>query len=435
MLTVHFGAFNAEAAWRDPAAASLPEVQDRQAQRVVEAMEEVQFALCGDGDVLLTAREMVPGHREYLASAGFRFEEARAGRWPGARASPYAVVPGVEEICSRCELAADLPPVEVARKVNSKVYSNGLAAALELSGVGEVVRSVEELSASELARGPCIVKDPFGVSGKGSLIVRARSELERLLVHLERQRAAERFIELLVQPLYERATDFSCHFEVTREGWRPIGVQVMENEGLAFAAVRPAPRELLELLEAKGQWRVMERVAGALRRDGYRGPACVDAMVLRDGTLVPLLEINARKSMGLINLRLQERTGLSSHLSTMNLSFQRAVAFDEVLGALRRAGLLYEGGSRVGVLPLSGHAVMANLPGHDGDTRDGDPRRGGAAQAAETNRGAADPVPLRARGRLYLAALAADQAEADRLIGAVAACLETLGITAPRRGA
>src|SRR5262249_28876994 len=151
-------------------------------------------------------------------------------------------------------------------------------------------------------------------------------------------RAAERVIELLVQPLYDRAVDFSCHFEVTRDGWRPVGVQVMENEGLAFAAVRPATGELLELLDAKGQWGVMERVAGALAREGYRGQVCVDAMVLRDGRLVPLLEINARKSMGLINLRLQERArayGLDSHLSTLNLSFQRAVTFDEVLGALR----------------------------------------------------------------------------------------------------
>lgn len=420
MTTVHFGAFNAEAAWRDPAAASLPEVQDRQAQRVVEAMEEVQFALCAGGDVLLTARGMVPSHREYLASAGFRFEHAREGRWPGASASPYAVVPGVEETCARHELAADLPPVEVARKVNSKVYSHGLAVGLELFGAGEVVRSVEELSASELARGPCIVKDPFGVSGRGSLIVRARSELERLLVHLERQRAAERSIELLVQPLYERATDFSCHFEVTRDGWRAIGVQVMENEGLAFAAVRPAPRELVEWLDARGQWKVMERVAGALARDGYRGPVCVDAMVLRDGTMVPLLEINARKSMGLINLRLQERAGahgLNSHLSMLGLSFQRAVTFDEVLGALRRDGLLYEGGARPGVLPLSANAMIANLP------------------AAGAVSGDTPPNPLRARGRLYLAAMAADQAEANRLIGAVTACLGALGVSAPKRAA
>ncbi|HEY8209330.1 MAG TPA: hypothetical protein VIG99_17700 [Myxococcaceae bacterium] len=406
MTTVHFGSFNAEAAWRDPAAASLPEVKDGQAQRIVETLDEVQFALCKEGDVLLTARPMLPSHREYLASLGFRFEHALDGLWPGAQPAPYAVVRGVEEICIRHGLAGDLPPVEVARKVNSKVYSHHLASALELFGAGDVVSSVEELSTSPLAGEPCILKDPFGVSGKGAIVVRARSELDRVLAHLQRQREAGRFIEFLLQPLHDRATDFSCHFEIDAEGWRPRGMQVMENDGLSFSAVRPAPRELQDQLDGLGQWRVMERVARALKDDGYRGPVCVDAMLLRDGTLVPLLEINARKSMGLINLWLQERfggSGLLSHLSLMNLSFRRAAGFDEVLEALHRAGLLYGGGERPGVLPLSGNAVVANLP---------------------------DP---RARGRLYVSAMAADQADAVRMLGAVGACLESLGVNVPRR--
>jgi hypothetical protein len=413
-VTLYFGPFNAEAAWRDPAAASLPEVKDGQAQRVVEALDEVQFAFCQEGDVLLTAREMIGSHRAYLESLGFHFEHARAADPlpPRARASPYAVVPQVEEFCARHGIGGDLPSVKVVRQVNSKAYSHRLATKLSLFGAGRVVGSLDELSAEAnalLPRGRLIVKDPFGVSGKGAVVVREQSDLARLLEHLRKQRDAGRFIQLLVQPLYDRVTDFSCHFEVSSAGWHPLGVQVMDNDGLAFSSVRPAPLELLDTLDARGQWGTMEQVARALAADGYRGPVCVDAMLLRDGTLVPLLEINARKSMGLINLRLQQRApnGLLSHLSVLNLSFRRVVAFDDLLGALRQRQLLYDG-ERPGVLPLSGNAVVVNL---------------------------LDGPGLRARGRLYASVMAPNRIEASKLLSAVEECLVSLGIDVPRRPA
>jgi hypothetical protein len=421
--TVHFGPFNAEAAWRDPSAASLPEVKDSQAQRIVAVLDELQFALCEDGDVLLTAQEMLPSHREYLASLGFRFAHGRASESPppeissrlaGARPSPYAVVPGLDTLCARWGVTGDLPPVEVVRKVNSKTYSHHLASSLSLFGAGCLVRSLDALSAEGsrlLSQGSFIVKDPFGVSGKGALIIRAQAELDRVLAHLKRQAEAGRFIEFLVQPVYDRVTDFSCHFEVTRAGLHRYGAQVMDNDGLAFAGVRPAPAELEERLERLGQWRVVEQVARALAADGYHGPVCIDAMLLRNGMLVPLLEINARKSMGLINHHLQERigNGLRSHLGFLTLALRRRVTLDELLDALRRQGLLYDG-ARPGLLPLSGNAVMANLTAAEGEA-----------------------LGPGVRGRLYVAAMALEQAAAARLLDALGPCLEALGVDVPRR--
>lgn len=421
--TVHFGSLNAEAAWRDPSAASLPEIKDGQAQRIVAVLDEIQFGLCQDGDVLLAAHEMIPSHREYVASLGFRFAHGRvdealppevASRLAGARPSPYAVVPGLDALCARWGVVGELPPVEVVRRVNSKTYSHQLASSLALFGAGCLVRSIEELSTEGsrlLSQGSFILKDPFGVSGKGALVVRAQAELDRVLAHLKKQADAGRFIEFLVQPLYDRVTDFSCHFEVTRAGLRRYGVQVMDNDGLAFSSVRPAPADLEECLERLGQWRVMEQVAQALAAEGYHGPVCVDAMLLRDGTLVPLLEINARKSMGLINLRLQERVGngLHSHLGLLNLSLRRRVTFDELLDALRRQGLLYDG-TRPGLLPLSGNAVVANLPADGGEA-----------------------LGPGVKGRLYVAAMAPDAGAAAQLLDALGGCLEALGANVLRR--
>ncbi|MFD1906532.1 hypothetical protein ACFSQ7_25010 [Paenibacillus rhizoplanae] len=53
------------------------------------------------------------------------------------------------------------------------------------------------------------------------------------------------------------------------------------------------------VLERAGYFDVMIQVANDLFKDGYFGPVCIDSMVLKDGTLVPIVEINARKIYGI----------------------------------------------------------------------------------------------------------------------------------------
>jgi len=426
MPTAYLGSLDAEAKWRDPTLASLPALRDAQAERIVAALDELQFVLCGEGDLLLTASPLQPGHGELAASLGLRFAHAtlpREGealpadvlaRLSGARPSPWAVVPGLEAACARLGIAASLPKAEVVQRVNSKSFSHALARSMGLFGAGMLVRSEAELVCEVrrlLADGKCVVKDPFGVSGKGAQVLGAGAELERLAAHLGRQVEAGKRVELLVQPLYERAADFSCHFEVDTGGLASLhGVQAMSNDGLAFSSVGPASPELLAVLERERYWGVMEQVARALASEGYRGPVCVDSMVLRDGTLVPLLEINARKSMGLLNLRLGARVndGLRSHLGQVGLTLRRQVSFEELLNAMRRDGLLYDG-TREGLLPLGGGGLVANLPLLDGAP-------GGAV-----------------RGRIYVSAMSRDEAGAARLNEALAPCLASLGVQVTRR--
>jgi len=354
---VHFGALDAEARWRE-GPAPLPAVPDSAAERIVAVMEEMLFALCAPGDALLTARPLLAAHRQHLEDAGWRFQAFSADDelhpLRGARAEPYAVTAEVLETCRRLELeAAHLPPVEVAREVGSKLFSNALAASLGLPGVAKVTRDAAGLASEAgalLGHGGCVVKDPLGVSGRGSMVIREEPELRRLVAWL--QRRAEPF-ELLVQPLFRRAEDFSCHLDTDGE---VVGLQVMENDGLRFGAVRSAPLALRESLERANYFEVMAQVSGALRQRGYRGPACVDSMRLADGSLVPLLEINARRSMGLINLAIAARAGMPSRLSTRPVRLEREVGVEQVLEALDRAGVLARRG-RGGLLLLSGRAL------------------------------------------------------------------------------
>jgi hypothetical protein len=360
---VHFGSFDAERKWRSPEMASLPQVRDEGAQRMIAAMEELTWGFAEAGDVVLPPLD---GALADLA-AGLGARVCRDLR-PGTP-SPYAVVPETHELVAKLGLADGLPSVTVARRVNSKTFSNDLVLSLGLEGAAQVATStgaLGELVQGLLPDGPAVVKDPYGVSGLGSLVIQDGETLDRIVGHLRRQEEAGRQVTFLVQPLLARSADFSCHFEVAADGFQAIGVQQMDNQGMSFRSVRQPRPALLDALERGEPWRHMASVAVALRREGYTGPVCVDGMVLEDGSIVPLLEINARKSMGLLHLRLRRRLDLheDSELAVWSLIVRARPSTDRLLAVLRSNQVLFDG--RCGLLPLASGTLHANLEDLDG---------------------------------------------------------------------
>src|SRR5690606_19912322 len=108
---------------------------------------------------------------------------------------------------------------------------------------------------------------------------------------------------------------------------------------------------------------------------GYWGPAGVDSMLLTDGTLIPVLEINARRSLGLLSLVLDRRArhhGLRCQLWQADLAVPggrtagagrtngpAGPGVAELCAALRRDRVLYRGGPEPGVTVLSGSTLSA----------------------------------------------------------------------------
>jgi hypothetical protein len=115
-------------------------------------------------------------------------------------------------------------------------------------------------------------------------------------------------------------------------------------------------------LRARGYFDVLGAVAETLARAGYWGPAGVDSMLLRDGRLVPVLEINARRSLGLLAMSLDQRVrehGLRCHLWQLALTVPPGTGVDTLADVLRRDGIRYEGDARPGASLLSGSGLAA----------------------------------------------------------------------------
>ncbi len=385
MKTVHFGTFDAERWWRPTDLADLPAVRTG-GDAVVATLDEVLAAGCSPGDLLITRRPLSPAVRRCLAEAGIHFDHRPAEDMESSghprpldghpverllfgdpaltaltagydHVQPYAVIPDTVSLLTQWGRAGQVPPVGVVTRVNSKTWSNTLVQELGLPGCARVVRSVDELSDAVQDSGPSVVvKDPYGVSGRGTLRVNSPGVLRAIERVLRRQEAEGRRIELLVQPEFSKKCDFSGHLEVNGDGTpRFLGVQVMVNHGFRHLGSGPAGPELTALLERHGYLDILADVGSALADEGYRGPVGVDSMVLDDDTLVPVLEINARRSLGLLALLAGHRvahTGLACHLWQLGLTLGPDRDVEDVVSALREAQLLYLGGARPGVLVL-----------------------------------------------------------------------------------
>ncbi|GAA3436022.1 hypothetical protein [Kutzneria kofuensis] len=356
MTAVHLGTFDAERWWRPPDLATLPAAGGGDA---AGSMDELLAGFCSPGDLLVTRRPVAPVLVDGLAAVGITFsghsieasETVESALLADSASQdllrrhpefhPYAVLPDTV----RLDWTDELPAASAVAEVNSKSWSNSLALELGLPGTGTVVRSVDELTAA--VDGTVVVKDPYGVSGRAMLEVATPGVLRAVVRTLSRR---NRPIELLVQPKFEKRLDFSGHLAVFRDGsWEFLGVQAMNNRGFRHIGSAPASGELLDLVERTGYVDVLGSVAKAVSAAGYWGPVGVDSMVLADGTVVPILEINARRSLGLLSLRLERRMP-GFRLWQLELRIPEGRGIDDVVAALPGVG------SEVVVLSGSGLA-------------------------------------------------------------------------------
>jgi hypothetical protein len=143
-----------------------------------------------------------------------------------------------------------------------------------------------------------------------------------------------------------------------------LGLQKMHNQQLAYHGSSPLDVEQAGMLERGGYFLQMEAVAGCLYMEGYWGDVCIDSMLLEDGSVVPVVEINARESMGLLNYHLDQlfaQDGLRSYFTFLSVGHPGPFDFGNLLEILDQAGLLFTCKRARGILPLSASTLTINL--------------------------------------------------------------------------
>lgn len=261
-----------------------------------------------------------------------------------------------EQLAARTGLPLAAPGAAVCKAVNSKIYSRRMADGIGLrQPFGFTCETLAELreaftwaAASPLAGGRAVVvKEAFGVSGKGIAVLRDQRRLDRLyrMIAQRVERAGEDRIAFVVEDWVDKRADLNYQFTIGRDGAVRFD---FVKEALTDGGVHKGHRMPARLPPA-----AVEELAGGAREigkrlaaDGYFGVVGVDALVDPAGGLYPVIEINARNNMSTYQVRLEEkfvgpgRVALAKHYPVRLTRPMRFGTLRSMLG-----GLVFDGGS------------------------------------------------------------------------------------------
>ena len=396
---VYFGSFNSENYWRYNDLAKLPSVFDEQANNIVLAMDELQFVFCQKNDVILTRYSMDNTHTDYLSSIGFDFSRNHDDLEPrtcgdkksknksinehllntenknyikdliplNAYCNPFAVIPNTEDVGSEFGMQYQFPPQDIILNANSKIYSTQMKDKIGIPNISSIVIGTDSLlktGLEMLKTGSFIIKDSFGVSGKGNLLVTSEGILKIITDYLRTQERKGKQSKFVVEPFLDKELDFSCQFYISPSGtFDVVSIQKMSNNGFAYQGSYSVDDATLKKLDTIDYMGKMTQIAKELFTDGYYGPVCVDSMILADGRVEVLVEINARKSMGFfknaIDTYLNNFT-LVGCFTNVSVVYGDVCSSEEFFHDMKKNDILFVPGERGGIIPFSSNTLFIN---------------------------------------------------------------------------
>lgn len=397
--TVVMGSFDAEKYWRPEGYSRLPELEDKKATQIIACMDELLFPLCNRGDLLLNRFKMNPVFKSYLEQLGFEFSNNRQDLYElgndqfnpdkacvfellsrrikepyfqeilkdVSALNTYAILPATAGICERLGIKNVYPEIENVKKVNSKIYSHKLHERIGLKKYGTIINrgaDITQLAAKYDDGRGIILKDAFGVSGKGNALISSPGILKRITDYIISQEKRGLQTCFIMEPFLEKRSDFSCQIKIDPYGNMTIlSIQKIINNNFSYAGSMTADQDFVDYLDQRGYFTVMEKIAGELFKDGYSGDVCIDSMILADGEIVPVVEINARKSMGLINHYLDHylsKFSLKGYFYFFAVGYKGKVQMDDILTKLDDLNLLFKPTCKSGIIPLSCNSLFIN---------------------------------------------------------------------------
>lgn len=258
--------------------------------------EQVEKAARARGVELVSTENRMRLDTHLFTPWGWSPSAALAGRQLGAIVSPPA-------------------DFETIARVNSKLWSHALEVELGWATKGAATAAdIEELRerikcACPGAQDKWVIKSPFGFAARDRVLGRGP-----LLEPPQARWCERRFAKnetLIFQPWLEVIREYGIVLEISPAGRYELrGISDLQTNGAGtgkgYLLGRPPTRERVPELE-----RIAAIVCERLFQAGYHGPVGIDALE-HSGGLHPLLEINARYTMGFIAVAVERSLKPSS---------------------------------------------------------------------------------------------------------------------------
>lgn len=391
------GSFNAERYWKEEHYATLPSIENKAWHNIIVAMDELLFPMTHHGDVLVTAYKMDDTLKDYISMLGFHITNNDSNivdhghdskeeksifehllMWDDTPChpsllsmaetlSPYSILPYTKELCEKYGWTTSLPPLACVKKVNSKVYSYEVNRILGLHHTGSVVTNSKEFMTKGneyLTTGSFLIKDPYGVSGKGNLLIHSKGIFNRIVSYMEKQEKQGKQVLFVMEPFLDKDVDFSCQLYIEKEGnYTILSVQKLHNNAFSFYGSYSADEDFYTFLDDNHYFDDIQKIVKQLHGEGYFGNVCIDSMILKNGDIIPIIEINARQSMGLINHYMDRYLApyaLTGNLTFMNMGYANGINFNTLIEQMDKHNLLFTPGKEEGIIPLSSNTLFIN---------------------------------------------------------------------------
>lgn len=219
--------------------------------------------------------------------------------------SPWGWTPSAISDGERVEAVVEPVPIDTVARVNSKVFSHEIEREMGIAVQGAALATTIEALEAAVARAcpgaedKWVVKAPLGFAARERVLGRGPRLDPPSAVW-----AARRFAfgeTLLVEPWRDVVREYGVQIWIARDGAIDLlGISRMLTNGagatVGYVLADPPPARRAEELQE-----VAREVGRRLYDAGYTGPAGVDALE-HAGGLRPLLEINARYTMGHVAL-------------------------------------------------------------------------------------------------------------------------------------
>ena len=191
---------------------------------------------------------------------------------------------------------------------NKSYETNGL-----LSCEARFCTSPQQLQFFTLHSSLLILKSPWSSSGRGNTVINCKDDNINLIMkraeHIIREQGG-----IVAEPFYSNKTlDFAMEFDVADDGVRFIGYSVFSADEMGHYGgnIVAGQDELLQLIGLPQTLldSLIDYHQRELGRLSYRGPVGIDMMRLADGRVHPCVEINFRRTMGWLAMKVYERFG------------------------------------------------------------------------------------------------------------------------------
>ena len=157
-----------------------------------------------------------------------------------------------------------------------------------------------------------ILKSPWSSSGRGNVVVREPVEKIDQLLLRRIQKTIQELGGIVVEPFYaDKELDFAMEFWADGSSTRFLGYSVFSADEMGHYGGNyvESQDELLKRISLPNELlqRLIDYHQRELSRLSYRGPVGIDMMRLSDGRVHPCVEINFRRTMGLLALALYNK--------------------------------------------------------------------------------------------------------------------------------